>query len=43
MERETCEVFDLIDLGAVSSETRGGCTDIFEVVGWILPAGLIDD
>jgi len=34
---------DLIDLGAATVETKGGCVGILEVIGWILPLGLSDD
>jgi hypothetical protein len=43
MESTTENTHDLIELGAASTETRGGCTGIFEFIGLILPLGLSRD
>lgn len=43
MQKDNDESFELVDLGAVSVETKGSCTGIFEVVGYVLPQGLSDE
>ncbi|MBN8813463.1 MULTISPECIES: benenodin family lasso peptide [unclassified Sphingomonas] len=43
MKNEESQVIDLIDLGPASVETRGSCTGMFEIVGFVLPEGLSDD
>lgn len=43
MDRKTNDTDELIELGAATTETRGGCTGIFEFIGLILPLGLSCD
>jgi hypothetical protein len=34
---------DLIDLGAATTQTKGGCVGVLEIIGRILPLGLSND
>lgn len=43
MNHEDEDTRDLIDLGAATTQTKGGCVGVLEVIGRILPFGLSDD
>lgn len=43
MHTETDQGADLVDLGAASTETRGGMEGTYDFVGLFIPEGLSND